>query len=185
MNSKEHIKSIILGLLVLISIVLTYLVWNYTPDLNNVTNSDSSKKNEPKPLSKPMTASMEGTVTPFQIIHSKDDKPQGTVSTGDALDSITKPLKNQEVKSVSHMRRDHNLVIPELSNDFTVLDFTYDLPLTTYLSQVLNIDANVPNHFNFNRLLIDQDNDNHVVLYAISKDRHEVVKLKTSAQGKI
>ena len=107
---------------------------------------------------------MEGTVTPFQIIHSKDDKPQGTVSTGDALDSITKPLKNQEVKSVSHMRRDHNLVIPELSNDFTVLDFTYDLPLTTYLSQVLNIDANVPNHFNFNRLLIDQDNDNHVVL---------------------
>lgn len=77
MNSKEHIKSIILGLLVLISIVLTYLVWNYTPDLNNVTNSDSSKKNEPKPLSKPMTASMEGTVTPFQIIHSKDDKPQG------------------------------------------------------------------------------------------------------------
>ena len=74
-----------------------------------------------------MTASMEGTVTPFQIIHSKDDKPQGTVSTGDALDSITKPLKNQEVKSVSHMRRDHNLVIPELSNDFIVLDFTYDL----------------------------------------------------------
>ena len=184
MNSKEHIKSIILGLLVLISIVLTYLVWNYTPDLNNVTNSDSSKKNEPKPLSKPMTASMEGTVTPFQIIHSKDDKPQGTVSTGDALDSITKPLKNQEVKTVSHMHRDHNLVIPELSNDFTVLDFTYDLPLTTYLSQVLNIDAKVPNHFNFNRLLIDQDNDNHVVLYAISKDRHEVVKLKTSAQGK-
>ena len=44
MNSKEHIKSIILGLLVLISIVLTYLVWNYTPDLNNVTNSDSSKR---------------------------------------------------------------------------------------------------------------------------------------------
>ena len=184
MNSKEHIKSIILGL----------CTHQYRFDIlglelytrpHNVTNSDSSKKNEPKPLSKPMTASMEGTVTPFQIIHSKDDKPQGTVSTGDALDSITKPLKNQEVKSVSHMRRDHNLVIPELSNDFTVLDFTYDLPLTTYLSQVLNIDANVPNHFNFNRLLIDQDNDNHVVLYAISKDRHEVVKLKHQHKVKI
>ena len=184
MNSKEHIKSIILGLLVLMSIVLTYMVWNFTPDLNNVASSENSKSNEPKPLSKPMTAKMDGTITPFQIIHAKDDKPQGTVSTGDALDSIIEPLKNQEVKTVSHTHRDHNLVIPELSNDFVVLDFTYDLPLTTYLSQVLNIDAKVPNHFNFNRLLVDQDNDNHVVLYAISKDRHEVVKLKTSAQGK-
>ena len=56
MNSKEHIKSIILGLLVLMSIVLTYMVWNFTPDLNNVASSENSKSNEPKPLSKPMTA---------------------------------------------------------------------------------------------------------------------------------
>ena len=92
-------------------------------------------------------------------------------------------FKNQEVKSVSHLKREHNLVIPELSNDFIVLDFTYDLPLSTYLSQVLDIDAKVPNNFNFDRLLIDQDHNNHVVLYAISKDRHEVVKLKTTMKG--
>ncbi len=184
MNNKEHIKSIILALLVMMSIVLTYMVWNFSPDLSNVDNSDNSKSNEPKPLTKPMTAKMEGTITPFQIIHAKDDKPHGTVSSGKTLDTIIESLKNQEVKSVSHLKRNHNLVIPELSNDFIVLDFTYDLPLTTYLSQVLNIDAKVPSHFNFNRLLIDQDNNNHVVLYAISKDRHEVVKLKTTMKGK-
>ena len=184
MNNKEHIKSIILALLVMMSIVLTYMVWNFSPDLSNVDNSDNSKSNEPKPLTKPMTAKMESTITPFQIIHAKDDKPHGTVSSGKTLDTMIEPLKNQEVKSVSHLKRNHNLVIPELSNDFIVLDFTYDLPLTTYLSQVLNIDAKVPSHFNFNRLLIDQDNNNHVVLYAISKDRHEVVKLKTTMKGK-
>ena len=46
-----------------------------------------------------------------------------------------------------------------------------------------DIDAKVPNNFNFDRLLIDQDHNNHVVLFAISKDRHEVVKLKTTMKG--
>lgn len=183
MNNKEHTKSIILVLLVLMSIVLTYMVWNFSPDLSNIDNTDNSKSDKPKPLTKPMTAEMEGTITPFQIVHSRDDKSQGTVASGAVLDKMIQPLKNQEVKSVSHLKREHNLVIPELSNDFIVLDFTYDLPLSTYLSQVLDIDAKVPNNFNFDRLLIDQDHNNHVVLYAISKDRHEVVKLKTTMKG--
>ncbi|MGV1143730.1 hypothetical protein ACV56Z_11405 [Staphylococcus aureus] len=41
------------------------------------------------------------------------------------------------MKSVEHVRRDHNLMIPDLSSDFTLFDFTYDLPLSTYLGQVL------------------------------------------------
>ncbi|MGT0197675.1 two-component system activity regulator YycH [Staphylococcus aureus] len=31
MNNKEHIKSVILALLVLMSVVLTYMVWNFSP----------------------------------------------------------------------------------------------------------------------------------------------------------
>ena len=91
-------------------------------------------------------------------------------------------MKNKEVKSVEHVRRDHNLMIPGLSSDFTLFDFTYDLPLSTYLGQVLNMNAKVPNHFNFNRLVIDHDADDNIVLYAISKDRHDYVKLTTTTK---
>ncbi|WP_233396859.1 two-component system activity regulator YycH, partial [Escherichia coli] len=112
MNNKEHTKSIILVLLVLMSIVLTYMVWNFSPDLSNIDNTDNSKSDKPKPLTKPMTAEMEGTITPFQIVHSRDDKSQGTVASGAVLDKMIQPLKNQEVKSVSHLKREHNLVIP-------------------------------------------------------------------------
>uniref|UniRef100_UPI001CB82696 two-component system activity regulator YycH n=1 Tax=Staphylococcus aureus TaxID=1280 RepID=UPI001CB82696 len=42
-----------------------------------------------------------------------------------------------------------------------------------------NMNAKVPNHFNFNRLVIDHDADDNIVLYAISKDRHDYVKLTT------
>ena len=83
---------------------------------------------------------------------------------------------------MEHVRRDHNLMIPGLSSDFTLFDFTYDLPLSTYLGQVLNMNAKVPNHFNFNRLVIDHDADDNIVLYAISKDRHDYVKLTTTTK---
>lgn len=73
MNNKEHIKSVILALLVLMSVVLTYMVWNFSPDIANVDNTDS-KKSETKPLTTPMTAKMDTTITPFQIIHSKNDR---------------------------------------------------------------------------------------------------------------
>ena len=73
MNNKEHTKSIILVLLVLMSIVLTYMVWNFSPDLSNIDNTDNNKSDKPKPLTKPMTAEMEGTITPFQIVHSRDE----------------------------------------------------------------------------------------------------------------
>ena len=49
------------------------------------------------------------------------------------------------MKSVKeHIHRDYNLNIPMLNDHFTVLDFTYDMPLTTYLGQVLNSSAKVP-----------------------------------------
>lgn len=125
MNNKEHIKSVILALLVLMSVVLTYMVWNFSPDIANVDNTDS-KKSETKPLTTPMTAKMDTTITPFQIIHSKNDHPEGTIATVSNVNKLTKPLKNKEVKSVEHVRRDHNLMIPDLSSDFILFDFTYD-----------------------------------------------------------
>ncbi|WP_233276945.1 two-component system activity regulator YycH, partial [Staphylococcus aureus] len=69
-----------------------------------------------------------------------------------------------------------------LSDDFLILDFTYDMPLATYLGQALNINAKVPNNFKFDRLIVDNDKDGTVKLYAISKDRHNVVRMTTSAK---
>lgn len=181
MNSKEHIKSVILILLVMMSIVLTYMVWNFSPDISNIDSTDS-KRDAAKPLTKPLTARMDETITPFQIIHATDDDLQGTTATPETLLTVINPLKNKNVSGVEHVNRDRNLIIPELSNDYTVLDFTYDLPLSTYLSQVLNINAKVPEQFNFNRLVIDHDQQHHVVIYAIKANRHEYIKLTTNAK---
>ena len=117
------------------------MVWNFSPDLSNADSTPENKRDNTKPISKPGTAKMDSTITPFQIIHSNGEKTEGMPATGHAISKIISPLKDKDIVSVQHLKRNHNLIIPELSDNFIVLDFTYDLPLSTYLSQVLDIDA--------------------------------------------
>ena len=183
MRSKELIKSIILILLVLMSVVLTYMTWNFSPDLANVDNQGSNSKDyEPNTIGKPLNQGMDQVITPYQVVHSKGDQTEGMEATKQNIENILKPLKNHRVLHAEQMHSNHNLIIPDLTDEFLVLDFSYDTPLATYLGQALNIDAKVPNNFKFDRLIIDNNKDGNVKLYAISSDRHNVVRMTTSAK---
>ena len=98
------------------------------------------------------------------------------------LSQVTGTLKNHEVSKVEHIHRDYNLNIPMLNDHFTVLDFTYDMPLTTYLGQVLN-SSKVPKNFKFNRIIVSQNPKENLELYAISEDRHEVMKVTLTTKA--
>ncbi|MBF0813577.1 MULTISPECIES: two-component system activity regulator YycH [Staphylococcus] len=182
MRSKELIKSIILILLVLMSAVLTYMTWNFSPDLANVDKQQDNKETEAKTIGKPLDQGMDKVVTPYQVIHSKGEDSEGMEATKSNVEATLKPLKNHRVLRSEQMHSNHNLIIPDLSDEFLVLDFTYDMPLATYLGQALNINAKVPNNFKFDRLIVDNNKDGTVKLYAISKDRHNVVRMTTSAK---
>ncbi|BGE81064.1 YycH family regulatory protein [Staphylococcus petrasii] len=182
MKSKEYIKSIILILLVMMSIVLTYMVWNFTPDLTNIDSAENKKSNV-KSIGKPMAAHIDNVIAPYQMVEVKDDKVKGMAPSRAQLSQVTEALKNHEVSKIEHLQRDYNLTLPTLNTRFTVLDFTYDMPLTTYLGQVLNTSAKVPKDFNFNRLLVDENPKGNLELYAISKDRHQVMKVTMNAKA--
>lgn len=182
MKSKEHIKSIILFLLVMMSVVLTFMVWNFSPDLNNIDSTDSKKSNT-KTIGKPMSTNIENVISPYQIVEVKGDKVKGLAPSRAQLSQITGTLKNHEVSKVEHIHRDYNLNIPMLNDHFTVLDFTYDMPLTTYLGQVLNSSAKVPKNFKFNRIIVSQNPKENLELYAISEDRHEVMKVTLTTKA--
>lgn len=88
MRSKELIKSIILILLVLMSVVLTYMTWNFSPDLANVDNQGSNSKDyEPNSIGKPLNQGMDQIITPYQVVHSKGDQTEGM----EATKQISKP----------------------------------------------------------------------------------------------
>lgn len=182
MRSKDFIKSIILLLLVLMSIILTYKTWNFSPNLTTDIKSenDSDKETKARHIGNPKDHATNQVITPYQIVHSNKDETKGLIATHDNIDAIIKPLRNKTVLKSDQMHSNHNLIIPDLSNNFLVLDFSYDMPLSTYLGRVLNIKAKVPKNFKFNRLLIDNYNNGKIKLYAISEDRHDVVRMRTN-----
>ena len=81
------------------------------------------------------------------------------------------------------MQKGYNLQTPILDHDFVVLDFTYDMPLTTYLGQVLNNSAKIPKHFSFNRILMDKNPKGDLELYALSKHHQQVMKVTIDAKA--
>lgn len=166
------------------SAILTYMTWNFSPDLANVDKDDNSKKEaKSNTIGKPLDQGMSQVVTPYQVIHSKGENTEGMEATRSNVEETIQPLKNHRVLHAEQMHSNHNLIIPDLSDEFLVLDFTYDMPLATYLGQVLNINAKVPNNFKFDRLLIDNNQDGKIKLYAISKDRHNVVRMTTTVKA--
>src|SRR5699024_6148826 len=139
----------ILFLLVLMSAILTYMTWNFSPDLANVDKDDNSKKEaKSNTIGKPLDQGMSQVVTPYQVIHSKGENTEGMEATRSNVEETIQPLKNHRVLHAEQMHSNHNLIIPDLSDEFLVLDFTYDMPLATYLGQVLNINAKVPTTLN-------------------------------------
>ncbi|MDC6327164.1 YycH family regulatory protein [Staphylococcus auricularis] len=184
MSSKEIAKSAVLIALVLLSIVLTYMTWNFSPDVSDVERTEDDKaEKQSQTIGKPNNVSMDEVITPYQLIHSNEGDVKGMEAHRDSVKKINKVIQDQKVTHTQHMHSEHNLIIPDLSDDFVVFDFSYDMPLSTYLGQVMNIEARVPNDFNFNRLLINEDQNGKLQMYAISKDRHDVVKMKSSASA--
>ena len=81
---------------------------------------------------------MDTVISPYQVVSVKEDKVKGLTPSRSQLAQVIDPLKNHEVSKVELMQKGYNLQSPILDHDFVVLDFTYDMPLTTYLGQVLN-----------------------------------------------
>lgn len=61
----------------MMSVVLTFMVWNFSPDLNNIDSTDSKKSNT-KTIGKPMSANIENVISPYQIVEVKGDKVKGS-----------------------------------------------------------------------------------------------------------
>ena len=163
------------------SVVLSYMTWNFSPDLTNLDSQDS-KKEASQQLGEPYNVSMDEVVTPYQLVYSEPQRTRGMPAT-DNVKYIINPLKGQRVSQVEHIHREHSLVLPELSDRFLALDFPYKMPLSTYLNQVLNLTAKVPEKFEFDRMLIDTDQDGTVSLYAVSSSKHEVIHIKTNLKN--
>lgn len=172
---KDVLKSLILFSLIISSIVLTYKIWNYTPELTNVESSIEEKIPTIGPRNNDNIRSI---FMPFQIISYSEQNVQGT-SDSDAIMDLTNYIAGSKVEKMSLL---DNKLSGDIANRYVIFDFTVNMPNAMYLTSVLDLDNKLTNGNMFNRLIIDSESHSELILYLISDKK--MLKVQTNAESK-
>jgi regulatory protein YycH of two-component signal transduction system YycFG len=166
----ENIKSWILTILVLVSILLTWNLWTYQPNYDTLENSKTvaevtlSEKQEVQKI-----------VRPDQILFHVKDQHYGTNNTED-LDKVIHELSRWaffDVKKYNVDVENLNELINGSGN--TEIIFPGEVPIELYRS-VLSVEAKKIPSFNFNRIIINGENSEkeNGIVYFVSTENQQV-----------
>lgn len=166
----EHVKSIILFLLILLSLTLTFTIWTYSPTLNTnetpiVDISIAEKKK------------MEDVIKPYRLLLSQEEKLTGSI-TSPNIELILNSMKNWNLETVELL---NNKASFQQINDYIktpnriTLFYPTEVPIRTYGSILSFVDHNLPDA-EFNRLVIDlnDSSEDEIVVYFINTIKQKV-----------
>ena len=155
MKYIEPIKSLILFFLVLISLLLTLMIWSYKPDypFTEDPQTDSILIGDQK--------SINDVIKPYRMLFSTEEGFSGTVSTT-AIDSVIQHFNQLKTKNFTFVNASlsaekMNEMVRE-PNRMTMF-FQSDVPLQTFKS-ILSLDEIEFDEIVFNRLIIDWNSIN-------------------------
>lgn len=125
MRTRELIKSIVLALLVLSSIVLTVMIWNFSPDLTDADNVHT--KDATEAIGTRYDKAFSQVVTPLQLVHIENDDVKGMPANKD-VNALMTVFQKHRIIEVEDIQNDDVVLLRNLSNHFVVLDYPSDIP---------------------------------------------------------
>lgn len=173
----ETIKSIILIVLIILSIILTFLIWTYTPKYKFIEDRATVDISIAEGLEK---KDFDSIIKPYKLLLNFKEGLKGTVDA-EEIAPIIDVLKNW---SISNPRLEDNkfneeklATLMRQENQF-VLFFQGEVPLPVYDS-ILNIENTNITEISFDRIVVEWDEDSTVVaLNFISKKNNSRYKSK-------
>lgn len=145
----ENIKSGILTILVLVSLLLTWNLWTYQPNYDKL---EKSKTLEEVTVDKKQDVTK--IVRPDQVLFHVKGQHYGT-SNPDELDKLIKEVSSWTISDVKNYTEKAGNVDSFIHGSGNAeLVFPSDVPIELYLS-VLNIEGKKIPPFNFNRIIIN------------------------------
>lgn len=177
MKYIEQIKSILLTFLVLLSLVLTLLIWNYKPDYELIeeTQIDEVLVGEQKEL--------KDVLKPYRLLFHDEGQFYGTVSTNviNQLYDHLMTLNTGDVDLINSNISDVKMNEMIRTNNRVTLFFNDEIPLHVFKDILPITDSDLPDG-NFTRLIIDYaniDSKNQVqLLFLNTEKRFCLVQLK-------
>lgn len=175
---KSIVKGFTLFTLVLMSVVLTYKIWNFKPNLVNIESSitKSSTALSPKNLD-----NIHGAFLPYQVVSYTNNRIYGTTNKDILLEYINS-LSNKKITAISTKQLNMNYMPKGMKERFLILDFASDFPLSMYLSDILDSTFKGDVDETFNRLIVDSYSKDNLVLYAIT-DHQTMVAIEMDASS--
>ena len=161
----EHIKSMFLTLLVILSATLTFTIWTYTPNYETI---------QPTPVVNISIAEqkrVDDVIKPYKMVASLENKMTGTIAPMD-LDRVVNVMKNWEISDLTLVNHDQSIEdlngLIKKPNRFTLF-FPDDVPFPVYDNILPFSITNIPES-GFDRLIVDwsRSDNEHLKLYFAS-----------------
>lgn len=154
MKYIEHVKTVVLTLLVLLSIALTFSIWTYTPNYKVIEKNET----ETTEVTIGQKKKIEDVLNPYKVIFHQNNQWNGTVSAS-VIDDLMGLFKHWKVNTFSQV--DSNMTVEELNdlmhqkNSFTLF-FMGNIPFPT-LQSIMPFENNELPEVSFNRIIVDWD----------------------------
>lgn len=182
--SREVIKSIILTFLVGLSVLLTWNIWTYTPDIAKVNDQSKFIQDEVSIAYKKEVSSL---IKPMQMIfHNDEEEHFGTTSEAE-INKLVNELSNwifYDYKNISSSVSPNKIQEFIHKNGMSELIFSDSVPFSLYRQVIEVDDREIPDNIIFDRMLIQPSSDNpaenHV--YFLSTLKHQVHKFSVDAR---
>ncbi len=156
----ESIKTTILIILVLSSIVLTWSLWTYQPEYKNLGESDDDLVAE---VTTNITKDTSQIIKPTKILYHIDGHHFGTFNETE-LNRVMKELRPweiREVQNITHTVQDQGLADFLNQNGHVEIYFPNPFPLQLYKSLFININDKDHSSISFDRFVIDVNSENN------------------------
>lgn len=174
----ETIKSIVLLILVVFSILLTWMLWTYQPNYDTLKESGNTVEE----VSLGETKELNKIVRPERLFLHQGEKHYGTFDSFE-IDQTMKELslwEFSEFEDISELVKN----IPSFIYDKNALELIFPdiVPLKEYRSELQLPSNDIPKS-NFDRIVIDLEPESREggVVYFISSKEHEVLRAYVSS----
>lgn len=176
---KSILKGVILFALVVSSIILTYKIWNFRPNLANIETSITKTNTA---LSPKNLDNINSVFLPYQIIAYTNDNIYGTADK-DILLEYVKRLSGLKVTDMSESEQGTALMTKGLRNNFVILDYAGELPMMMYQTDILNNVMKGDTNITFERIIIDSNSQSNIIMYMMTPD-YKIFEIETNGSSK-
>ncbi len=177
----ETIKSVILTFLVLVSIVLTWTLWTYSPKYDQFENSDSFV--EVPVINKKDNA---GLIKPARIIFHKSNGHFGTIEETE-INKLMKEVRKWEIYDIQSKRmtiRKEDYIAQLDDRGHVEIQFTDEIPLSLFAT-ILQMDKREYPAVYFDRLFfnVNATGENEGIIHFVSKNNQVVYEGRVDGEN--